>query len=1033
MIPKIGQTIDVKKNDYNVGNKIANGLANKNNQMQNTIQSNPIESKLQREYYINFGASLKKTDGKSKKLKLVEDRYTAEAKNLMERAREIAKENGHREITELHIQKAALESIRNYIGDLGTGEKVFDLNSSYQLPVFFAQITTPETFSDKKKREKILPVLDEEIKQLDETFRKTRKPKSSLGGKPPILAERIVDGIFDIITSESGKAIASVEDAVVLQALHEENIKQGENHFRKFLMKFCESVMLDGRTPEEKVALRAYQEKAKNVLSNLAHGTNMFITYDKKTNPMYLVDTLVDVFSKEEKGFGNLNRSNTKITIFSSSTDTNFVMNKIADFAKDKANSHIIVLDMEDMMLNSGTAGQDGEGGIKATLTPEFLKAMNNPPKNLKIVLIEGKNSYLSNISNPMFKRAFENFGEASVPVLSAEQMKTAFREQPLLMHKIEAKFSKPAIDRIVDATALLDGAYPEKAQKMMKRLASCYIDKKEISEADVTKYLEEVKDSFRAATESSSVEIVFDTSKRLKDFWGKEATRKEAEQFVRQIKAGTLGTKGAIIYSQDGSVGCGRKFTAKAIAGETKSPYVEINALDFGTKEVNLFGNDIMTPENSIKKLFSLLTTQAEANPTKSAVLFIENFEFFSVGEQVSEYHQKAMSQMLREMENASKKGLNVLVLGSVSNPDLIGESTLKSSKFISRIEVESPSGTGNISAREKILSSFIKEEKLRLAGATEAERRQVVRLMAETTDYLPFIYLRNIVNQVKSVAFERGHRKIDKKDVVEAYLQLTTGRPVVKTISDFEKKITASHEKQHGFNLEWMRTILARKNVPWFMPDKVNFITLDPRSGYWGAMYNKFGGNEESSFEKLFATLVCDFGGYSAEKNFYNLQGPGISQDFEDATRIANAMVVQYGQGHHYGVKAMRGMPFPPSEDAKRLIEKDVDAILDNARLASDLLAKMSASYDKEFVEKYANLVGTGDCLVHGDTFREEIGNWVKKQSSAKQVEMEQIDKIILRIMDATKLGKKFNINAHSVPEGIRKLFKTSVSYVK
>ncbi len=69
----------------------------------------------------------------------------------------------------------------------------------------------------------------------------------------------------------------------------------------------------------------------------------------------------------------------------------------------------------------------------------------------------------------------------------------------------------------------------------------------------------------------------------------GKSSTKKEAQLLVNQIKSNKLGTKGIILFSQDGSAGSGRRYTAKVIAGEARVPYVEMNAVDFGTKDVDL------------------------------------------------------------------------------------------------------------------------------------------------------------------------------------------------------------------------------------------------------------------------------------------------------------------------------------------------------------------------------------------------------------------------------------------------------------
>lgn len=1030
-IQKIEHAINIKKKAYVSQNNKQE--TNENSRIQNTIQSTPIDSELLQKYYVSFGS--KSSIEKSKK-KILEENYTEDAQKLVERATSIAKEYGHPEVNELHIEKAALESLSNYINDLDEGIKTFDLSSPYQIPEFFATETTPNIIKKKEERAKIKPVIKEEIKNLDKRLQNMSLTASkTLPWRKvnPTMSMELVNGIFDMIPELQREPI-SIGDSTFLYSILDKNRNQVENKFTKFLMKFSEAVMSDKRKPEEKIHLSIYDEKAKNILKNLSLGTNMFITKDEKADPTYLVDGIVHVLKNKELDLGNMNKKNTEITIFNDNVKEEFLLHKVRELSKDKKTNHIMILNEDKMLVNSAKLleMEDGSTKVSACLSPEFMDLMENQPKNIKFVFIEDKNNYYKNMSNPILQKIFENFGDVSVPVLSTEQAKMAFKEQPLLMNKIDTPFSQKAIDKVVEASALLEGAYPEKAQKVMKKVASYYVGEKEITEKHVKSYMEEAKDLFRVTGDGSSVEVVFDTGKKLNDILGKDATKKEAESIVKQIKKGALGTKGAIIYSQDGSVGSGRKFTAKAIAGEVKAPYIEINALDFGTEEVDLFGGGVASPENSIKKLFSLIKAQAEANPNKSAVLFVENFEYFSVGEMVSEYHQKAMSQLLREMDNADKKGLNILVFGSVRDSNLIGESTLKSFKFIDKIEVESPAG--NINARQEILTNFIKKENLKIAGATPEEKRGIIKLMAETTEGFPFVYLGNLVNKIKTVAFERGHKQVNNGDVIEAYLQLTTGRPASGPISEHRKNIVTSHECGHGLNEEYMWRVAEKQNIPWHLGGKVNFITLDPRGVFGGAMYSKEGGNEEYSFEKIFSDLVCDFGGHSAEKHFYNIDGSwGITVDMEMATSSAERSVGIMGQGHGFGKKSLAGMYFKPSEKSLEVLEHDRDVMLDNARLVSDLITKVGSNFNKEFTEKYAKFVGTGECLVHGDTFREEIANWISRQSKEKLAEMEEVDKTILNIIESTKNGIKFDINGEAVPNTIKDLYKSVVHYIK
>lgn len=1022
MIQKVGQVVGVK-NFYE-----AKESNKKTNNVSNTIKSNPVDLNNLPNYQVSFGAN------KTKRQKVLETGYTDYTKKLIKRAAENAKEYGHTEINEAHIEKAALESLSSYLDELDAGVKTFDGQSSYQVPAFFSGMTTPKVIKDKKEREKIKPLIQEEIASIDTRLKNMSEKKVGfLAKEPTAISEKIIDGVWEIVSenASTGGKNAVVDDAMFLDSIFDADENLEKNSFRKFMMNFSEAVMTDSRPPEEKIPLSIYSDKAKNILKNLSLGTNMYITYDKNAEPMFLVDSIVNAFNNEDLNLSNMTKENTKISVFNDNLKEDFLLHKFREFAKDKDIKHIVIFDEDDVLLNSPALIEAEDGTMKrgAGLSYDFLNFVKDAPKNLRFVMVEDKNAYYSNMSSPLFQEVFENFGEVSVPALSTEQAKRAFRDQPSLMHKIDVPFSKQAVDRVVEAAALLDGAYPKKVQNLMKKMAAYYVGKKEITEADAKKYLEQAKDMFKITNDGSSVEIVFDTGKRLKDILGKEATRKEAETFVKQIKSGKMGTKGAIIYSQDGSVGSGRKFTSKAIAGEARVPYVEINALDFGTKETDLFGNGLLSPENSVKKLFSLLKTQAEANPNKSAVLHIDNFEYFSVGELVSEYHQKAMSQLLREMDNANKKGLNILILGSVSDPELIGESTLKSFKFIDKVEVESPSR--NLTAREEILSSFLKKEKIKLAGTTENEVKEITKLMSETTDRFPFVYLVNLVNKIKTVTFERGHKLATKGDFIEAYLQLTTGRPASRNIPEASKKIVASHECGHGFNLWYMRQLAEKQNVPWHLGDKVNFITLDPRGSYGGAMYFKDGGNKEYSFEKLFTGEICDFGGYSAEKHFYNIDGSyGISGDMEMATSSAEEAIGIMGQGHEFGRKSIDGMHFDMSEKTLQVFEKDRDVRLKNAELVSDLITKFSTTFNQKFTEKYSPKVGAGDCIVLSEEFEGQIKNWLTKQpqeDSGFVKRMEDLDKTILDIIEHTKQSKVFDINAVGVSETIKSLYES------
>ena len=85
-----------------------------------------------------------------------------------------------------------------------------------------------------------------------------------------------------------------------------------------------------------------------------------------------------------------------------------------------------------------------------------------------------------------------------------------------------------------------------------------------------------------------------------------------------------------------------------------------------------------------------------------------------------------------------------------------------------------------------------------------------------------------------------------------------------------------------------------------PWHVPDKVNFVTLDPRGFYGGAVYHGKDTNKEISLKKIFSTIVTSFGGNSAESLFYGMEGSyGISCDMENVRDCAETMVKVMGLG--------------------------------------------------------------------------------------------------------------------------------------
>ena len=983
MIDKIGLSYRVQ---------LKNDLQNTNNKTSNMTVPNALNNSMNLDmpYYkpISFGAT-KKSPQKRTPLEVLEYYYTNSATNLINEATKIAIENKNPEISHFHIWKAEFNQLNKYIDDLNNGTKQYDYKSGDSVQSFFEAITTNNIFRDEKIRKGMQTIIKEENAILDNIISQLPKEEKVTA---PKLSDEVVRDIWAPREEDNEKVY---DFHIIGSALYSENEKV-KNFIEDFIGKVYNLTMVNHSKIEERSHIKDYDEKARNVWKNLSLGTNMFVTFDhKKVNPNMFINSLHHTKPED-----------TDITQFEINIKEQCVLEKVKELSKDKSKKHTIIMFPSNMLVNSATQ-EEKENGV-FVYSNEFQNLLKNLPANIKFIMVDPKDNYFLSMQNPVIQAMYENFGEVSIPVLSTQQFVKAFEEEPLLMKDVKKPFSKKAIAKTVESASQLDGIYPDKAMKLMKKISSFYIDKREITEKDVLEYIKEAKELFRKNDDDSTMNILFDTQKRVKDIVGKDATKKEVAAIVKQIKSNHMGTKGTIIYSQDRTAGSGRRFIAKVIAGEAKIPYMEMNAMDFGTKEVDIFGGNTLTPEASIKKMFSLVNTQAESNANKSAVLFIENFEYFSIGELISEYQQKAMAQLLREMDNAERKGLNILVIGSVSDPKLIGEATMKSFKFVDTIEVSSPAF--NDKERADIIKDTLKENKIKIAGKTPEQKKEIIDAAAKTTEGFPFIYVKNLVKKAQSVALERGHKEITKADFTEAYMQITTGRPSTKFIEPHEKEIVTSHECGHALNAEIMNDIAQDYGKPWHRSMKVNFVTLDPRGNYGGSMYPIDDRNKEYSFERNFADIVCGYGGHSCENYFYDMDGSfGISGDLQMATHTADSMIKIMGQGAKVGKQSL-WYSGNVSEKMKQKIEDDRNVILQNALTVSDLITETYADFNREFTQKYSSLVGTGDCLVDGDLFRKELADWKARQPKEKQVEIKLMELMILDIISKTKKGEKY-----------------------
>ena len=948
---------------------------------------------LQGTDYITFTGS---KGNKEKKEKLEDVMYRAETptKEILEQLKQEAKEAGFNEVTPFHAIRHELVELDKCIDELNSGKRDLSANNLPYIIYTIQGYTTDGILANPVWREKTQTIAKKYIAKIDEML-EPMKPEKADPEKPVALSENLVDLLwgYDDATDldvTSGTIIPSA----IIDSIFDNNDKRLNKFTEDLLDEFRDALYIRDVSDGERFSFPVYEEKVDNILKNLSLGTNMFVTFDPaKTNPKYFIDTIQKTLS--QKNNENPDKKPVKVVEFNGLTTSYYFNNQIEKYGKDKTSDYIVIADLGSMLNSKKEDSMEFSFG---TVDTGIIKATTNQPSNVKYIFYGPEQAYYS-VTDSSSSYIFDNVQDIGIPTLSTSQMIKSFEKNPKLMKEIQKPFSKPALEKAIEASSQMDGVFPKKSLDLMKKIVRYNVDKDKIEENDVINYLKEATHLFKKANEDSSVTVIFDTGKKLKSMVGKHSTQKEAAAIVKQIKSRKMGTKGVVIYSQDGSPGGGRRYTAKAIAGEARVPYVEVNAVDFGAKDVDIFGGGELSPEASMKKLFSLVRSQAEANPNKSAVLFVENFEYFSVGELVSVYHQKAMAQLLREMEKADAAGLNILVAGSVSDPKMIGEAMLKSFKFVDKLEVSSPAIDKD--SRAEVIRHTLKENKVKI------ENDELIDYAASIAHRFPFIQLKNLVKKSQSIALERGHKVINKSDITEAYLQITLGRANLVKNSEHDNRITALHECGHAVNLEVMRNVSKTLGKPWHNAGQVSFITLDPRGYYGGAVYGNNDENETGTFESVFGDIVMSFGGCSAENLFCGIQGSvGIGMDMQMARQSAEYMVTCMGLGAKTGHMAIYAND-DISDEMKRIIEQDERVILNNAKLLSDYITEVYADFNEWFTEKYSKLVGTGDCLIPGDEFRKAFEMWKSQQSPEKQEQLKDCDETIMKVIDATKKG--------------------------
>ena len=407
------------------------------------------------------------------------------------------------------------------------------------------------------------------------------------------------------------------------------------------------------------------------------------------------------------------------------------------------------------------------------------------------------------------------------------------------------------------------------------------------------------------------------DIKVRFSDVAGAEEEKQELVEVVEFLKDPKRFTKlGARIPAGvllEGPPGTGKTLLAKAVAGEAGVPFFSISGSDF----VEMF---VGVGASRVRSLFE------DAKKAAPAIIFIDEID--AVGRQRgvglgggNDEREQTLNQLLIEMDGFEGNE-GIIVIAATNRSDVLDPALLRPGRFDRKVLVGRPAVKG----REAILKVHAKNKPL----ADDVD----LKLVAQQTPGFVGADLENVLNEAALVAARRNKSIIDASDIDEAEDRVIAGPSKKdKTVSQRERELVAYHEAGHTI----VGLVLSNARV-------VHKVTIVPRGragGYMIALPKE--DQMLLSKEDMKEQLAGLMGGRVAEEIIFNVQTTGASNDFEQATQMARAMVTEYGMSEklgpvqYEGNHAMFGAQSPQksiSEQTAYEIDEEVRSLLNEAR---------------------------------------------------------------------------------------------------
>ena len=372
------------------------------------------------------------------------------------------------------------------------------------------------------------------------------------------------------------------------------------------------------------------------------------------------------------------------------------------------------------------------------------------------------------------------------------------------------------------------------------------------------------------------------ETGITFKDVAGQDEAKESLQEVVeflhnpgKYVEIGAKLPKGALLV---GPPGTGKTLLAKAVAGEAHVPFFSLSGSEF----VEMF---VGVGASRVRDLFE------EAKKNAPCIVFIDEID--AIGKSRDSHYgggnderEQTLNQLLAEMDGFdTSKGL--LILAATNRLEVLDPALLRPGRFDRRVIVDRPDLKGRID----ILKVHAKN--VRLDDTVDFEAIALATSGAVGSD------LANMVNEAAILAVKNGRHAVSQKDLLESVEVVLVGKEKKdRILSAQERRIVSYHEVGHA-----LVSALQKDSEP------VQKITIVPRT--MGALGYVMQVPEEEKYlntqKELEAMLVGYLGGRAAEEIVFDSVTTGASNDIEQATKVARAMITQYGMSKKFGLMGL------------------------------------------------------------------------------------------------------------------------------